>query len=342
MIREYSIPSIDGKNGIYVFNIENEGTVTHHGGDKTTLLMGRIMKMREGATVSFDSANFLSFEIPYGTELTEQLLTKAMRQYEQEIQAENGNSSSHYIGRLTKDEKGEFVYGNKSKVVEGKVTEIVHEQIQKREEQRRRNRAENAKNSESADRRAMYRTSLSAREHLAGKAEERTERKAHPFLTKDKYPLGGTNYIDYTGVDMHTGDILRIRHVDKIGKDGSGTYLYSAYIERRANEDDVEFVDVEEGPYSFVCFELQKRLEDIVCEQKQQEVTTLLELLSDDRAFENRDTLTYLGEIDKSEQVKRREKSTSNAIQARIEFMKKQYEEARQKRIQENRRDLYK
>lgn len=340
MIKEYSIPSKDGKNEIYVFNIENEGTVIHRGGDKTTLLMGRITKMREGNAVLFDSADFLSFEIPYGTELTEQLLVKAMRQYEQETQLGN-NAQSHYIGRLSRNEKGEFAYGNKSVAVEGKIAGIVHEQIQEREEQIRKNRAVNAENVKRADKEAMYRSSLSARDHLAREAQEKESRKSQPSLKKDPYPLDRTNYPDYTGVDMNTGDILRVRHVDKIGKDGSGTYLYSAYLARKANKYDVEYADVEEGPYSFVCFELQKRLEDIVREQKQQEITTLLELLSDDRAFENKDKLTYLGEIDRAGQVNRREKSTSNAIQTRIEFMKKQYEEKIRRRIEENRGKLY-
>lgn len=340
MIREYSISSIDGKNEIYVFNIENAGTVTHRGGDKTTLLIGRITKMREGNAVLFDSADFLSFEIPYGTELTEQLLVKAMKQYEQEIQLGN-NAQSHYIGRLTRDEKGEFAYGNKSVAVEGKVTEIVNEQIQEREEHIRRNMAANAENVKRADKEAMYRSSLSARDHLARETQEKEVRKLHPSLKKDAYPLDRTNYPDYTGVDMQTGDILRVRHVDKIGKDGSGTYLYSAYLARKSNIDDVEFVNVEESPYSFVCFELQKRLEDIVSGQNLQEITTLLQLLSYDRVFENKDKLTYLGEIDKAGQVNRREKSTSNAIQTRIEFMKKQYEEKMRRRIEENRGKLY-
>ena len=159
--------------------------------------------------------------------------------------------------------------------------------------------------------------------------EKRNRRKQSPTL-KESYLTyerqGGKTYFNYDGVNIETGDVLRIRNVNKVGKDGSGTYLYSAYIDNTPNEHDVEVLG--KTPMGFpVCFELPKRLEDIVRDGDLKEIRQVLQLLSNGRNFENHKQLNYIGGIDKNGQVNRSAISSSSAIQATIEKMKTQFAE---------------
>ena len=128
-------------------------------------------------------------------------------------------------------------------------------------------------------------------------------------------------------------DFLENKNVENT-EDGSGTYLYSAYIKNAENESDVEFLDGQNPDGYAVCFELQKRLEDIVRTGNLQEITQVLTLLSDARNFQDMRQLTYIGEVDKNGQVNRKEKSSSSAIQSRIEVMKQEFARAMQQRDQ--------
>lgn len=213
---EYTRDSLDGKNEILLYGVSNQGQIKHRNQEITKLIMARITKYREGDTIFFDASDYISFELPIGQEVTEEIMQSVMEQYDKQDMQEK--RKSHYLGRLEQIQ-GKTEFGNRSKI------------------------------------------------------------------------------------DLVGGDVLRIRKVDKIGKDGSGTYLYSAYLNKTPNEYDVEFLSEEEPAGYPVCFTLEKRLEDIVREGKTQEINTLLSLLSNSRNFENNEQLVYIGGINRNGKI---------------------------------------
>ena len=335
-IREvYSIPSLDGKEEITSFRPEKVNEIRHRNNEVTQLIMARIIKQREGDTIYFDYTDYVAFELPKEQEISDEIMSAVMRQYEIESRGKmQGGQQQYYLGRLIDDRTGWYTFDNKSAAVQNIVDKIVEKEITERNaeldakiQQRRQ---------EEMKRQQEFMASIDAKGYLENVQREKNERKQYPTIREIYYPnkQNDYRYANYDGVNINTGDILRMRQVNKVGKDGSGTYLYSAYIKNAANESDVEFFNGQNPDGYAVCFELQKRLEDIVRTGNIQEITQVLTLLSDERNFQDMRQLTYIGEIDKNGQVSRKEKSSSSAIQSRIEVMKQEFARAMQQRDQ--------
>lgn len=294
---EYTRDSLDGKNEILLYGVSNQGQIKHRNQEITKLIMARITKYREGDTIFFDASDYISFELPIGQEVTEEIMQSVMEQYDKQDMQEK--RKSHYLGRLEQIQ-GKTEFGNRSKAVEKIVQDIINRNEKIRQEQIQANIREKEQNK--VEFREQIARSVSSHEEYMKRVRE--QRKANPAITyKGTYKINGKNYMDYDGIDLVGGDVLRIRKVDKIGKDGSGTYLYSAYLNKTPNEYDVEFLSEEEPAGYPVCFTLEKRLEDIVREGKTQEINTLLSLLSNSRNFENNEQLVYIGGINRNGKI---------------------------------------
>lgn len=325
----YDVKSRDGINNVFLSGINKVGEISHRNKEITKLIMGRITKHREDDAIYFDAMDHIGFELPSGQDLNDEIMQAVIRQYD--IEARQGNQDkAYYIGRLQQSEQG-YYFDNKSRVVEGMVNDIAERVTKERSDQIQKQQEENRKMQEDKERQFRDSVSSSANSYMERMQKVREERKANPTL-KNPFKTRGKakDYDNYDGVDLTTGDILRIRKVDKVGKDGSGTYLYSAYLNRTPNEDDVEMFDVEDPMGYPVCFELPRRLADIVKEGNISEITQVLTMLSDERNFQDMEQLTYIGEIDKDGQVNRREESLSSAIQLRIEAMQREYVRTRE------------
>ena len=166
---------------------------------------------------------------------------------------------------------------------------------------------------------------LDARPYLEEKKERRSARKQNPTLCRviiPGYKNGSRKIYSYDGVNVCTGEVLRIRGLNHIGKDGSGTHLYLGYIYNTENEDDadlsIESIEQMNGA-ARVCFELPKSLLDIENEGNLDEIKQVLQLLSDERNFVAADKLKYIGGINNSWQITRNEKSSSPVIQKIIQ-----------------------
>lgn len=343
---EYTIPSLDGKNEIMAYGLSNQGQIKHKNQEITNLIMGRITKYKDGNASYSDASDYISFELPLGQEVTEKIMQAVIKQYDREDVKEK--KRSHYIGRL-EQKQGIISFGNKSNAVEKIVRGIIDKNEKRKQEQMEASIKAREK------REAEFRESIakSTSSHVEKLERIREQRKAHPTLTpQGKYQIDGKMYSDYDGIDVDKGDILRIRKVDKLGKDGSGTYLYSAYLNTTPNEYDVESLEKgEPGGYP-VCFTLEKRLEDIVKEGNIEEISTLLNLLSNPGNFENSEQLAYIGGIDKNGEIiyptyveqyhsyrnDRGLQFSSDAIKVKIQSMQQEYERKRiEKRKQEGR-----
>lgn len=156
---------------------------------------------------------------------------------------------------------------------------------------------------------------VDARGYVAQKQETMKRRRENPYLRKVRqYEIKGKIYEDYDGINMETGDILRIRKLEKIGKDGSGTYLYQGYVHSTSNEDDAEILDEGKPMGVPVCFDLPKRFSDIEAVNNLQEVRTILELLSDTSKYGNYASLSYIGGLDKNGKLNHNTEPDSLAI----------------------------
>lgn len=311
---------------ILAFNIEKINSVRHRNNKVMDLMLARMTKQNPEHTLYMDSSDYVTFEIPQGMEITEEIMQAVMQQYDIDKQI-NAEEKQYYLGQLIND-GNELIFGNKSVAVENMTKQLV----QQRETQRAENREKTWEERQERENQARkeFLDDLNSRGYLNEVAEEKKNRKQSPTLTRVYRPIyekeGNKKYSNYDGVNVNTGDILRIRKVDKVGKDGSGTYLYSAYIYNTPNDHDCEYLS--DTPMGVaVCFELQKRLEDIAKDGDINEVRKVLELLSDSRNFENPEQLSYIGEIDKDGMINRREMSLSSAIRNVITKMQREFTE---------------
>lgn len=315
----YSMPTADGEE-IMLFNLEKIYTIQHRNNELTDLMMARVVKQNVKDTIYFDDAYYIGFELPQGISMDDEIVNAVMKQYSQ-----GGNE---YIGRLMSNRNGYF-FGNRSESVKNILSEVIQERQKQKMKHLEQRRQEKQEGQQKQRKRDEFLREIDQREYLNRLEQERNRRKQSPTLKESILAYerqGGKTYCNYDGVNIETGDFLRIRKVDKVGKDGSGTYLYSAYINNTPNEHDVEVLG--KTPMGFpVCFELSKRLEDIVRDGDLNEIRQVLQLLSNGRNFEDPKQLNYIGGIDKNGQINRSAISPSSAIQATIEKMKTQFAE---------------
>ena len=176
---------------------------------------------------------------------------------------------------------------------------------------------------------------MDARAFVAQEQQKRLQeverRKRDAFLRQIPSSING--YEEYNGRNIENGDVLKLRQIQKVGKDKLGNYLYSGYIQSTENEYDEERLDNEE-PFGFpVCFELPERLSDIVTRQDPKEIDRVLELFSDRQNFKSND-LQYIGNIDKTGIVQHGGMSKSSAINYKVQQLQQAFSEARKKSSQ--------
>lgn len=147
------------------------------------------------------------------------------------------------------------------------------------------------------------------------------------------YNKDGKSCIDYDGINVRNGDILKIRQLEKVGKDENGTYLYSGYIQSVFDKDKYESLG-DETPLGIpVCFATDMRVEDIVHKQDIQEVYSLLTMLSAEDNFRNNNgILNYIGKLDKYNRIFPDINETSKAIQDSVASLKQKFYLEKQER----------
>lgn len=331
----------DGINEIMTTNLTRYRKIAHSDGSRTNLVFGRISKYRTGDTVFFDAADYIAFEVPEGTKVTEAMLDEAIRQYDINKRIASSGERAFYVGRM-QEAMGKVFFGNKSTAVENIVKDEVNKLEQARGIQVRETIERNERLRQEEQRKAREQDEIRRREYNAIRDRERAQRKSNPYLTSlGSYTPSGKTYTDYDGIDTVKGDFLRLRQVDKVCKDASGTYLYSAYVDRTSNEHNAEYLGEHEPAGSFVCFTLPGRLEDIVKSGDQTRITQVLDLLSDPRNFENEGHLTYIGGITQGGYVNHTNTPPSPDFASRIKRMQDEYEARRASYIQKNARNLY-
>ena len=133
----------------------------------------------------------------------------------------------------------------------------------------------------------------------------------------DKYRVNGDIAEDYDGINIKTGEILRVGQLEEmINGDKTGEYMYQGYVNFVENEDDAQMYDNGKilGAVP-VCFRLPQRFSDIVQEQNNRKINSVLNLLSNAKNYSDRE-LIYLGEVDRNWQVDLEKASRPNQNKA--------------------------
>lgn len=305
--------SIEGtEEEIQLFGIQHVGTVADSNNNQTQLMMAKAIKHESRYGAFGGNLDYVAFEIGERTEITDEMIQVIMQEYErQQGQMSVDRQQVYYFGRV-QEYKGNYSIEEQPKETKETVIPLLNEIIQKSMPKKE----------------GDLRGRVDVRQHLKQMADDREARKQNPALKRRILPkYEGKNLENYDGVNLDTGDIMRLRKVHKIGKDGSGTYLYSAYLDCVANNDIGEQL-YEEPVGCAVCFELEKKLEDIAKGNDMLEIRKVLELFSASENFKAPEVLRYIGKLDSNGNISRNVTSTSRAIRTRIESMQREFIEA--------------
>lgn len=321
--------SIDGGYGLEttVFNLKTAKKFVHRDGSVSCLVTARVINNKVGDTILFDNADFVCFEVPDGRmDLARNIIEKS---YFEPINEEK----YVYIGRAYNDE--DIRLQQPTPAVQNEINQLnqrLKEELENKrlqqeisdEEKKQRDAESLAKTMQQIDRNQEYAQS------------EKEERLTHPFIK------GGISKVygeQYDGVNMISGEILRIRNVHKVVKDMAGTYIYTADLSSTDNLHDVEYLSGNAGNMVPVVFTLPYRMNDIInsdydSNYKARLESALLGLLSDgyekgmqmSRARGENGVLYDIGGIDKNGvQASNDNRNVSANIVNKIAEMQRQY-----------------
>ena len=281
----YTITLTEDDQTLVIESIEVENEFVHSNGEKTTLMVAKAYHLeRSDDAIIFGGPQErrISFEISKGTQIDETIINKIAGYYMFERDQAGYSDEFTYIGKISDDKDDMKI--NKSQGVMGYIQNRVMPRIEqeKQEELRRIEESNRAREENERKNNETFRARIKEEQekYEATQNEIKQRRLQNPYL-KD-VTIGEMNgKRDYDGINMGTGEILRVRHADKVGKDENGTYLYTAWIYSTPNEHDVEFFSLEDVPNGqAVCFTLDKKIENIIEKNDPQEIISLLYLLT--------------------------------------------------------------
>lgn len=267
--------------------VKKEQQFRHSNGLVTDLYRVELQPVSNNGTIGkivYGGPKNITFEVPAGTVVNSELINRIG------IQGKENGNDIEYLGIISSDGN---ILGHSQKVEDYVKTTISPQILQEKAEQNRRieeSRRISAENYEKSVNSFKEKMAEDHRKYCEEVERKKQARLSNPFLI-------GKENSGYDGVDLNTGNILRIRNLNKIGKDELGTYLYTAYINSVSSQNEVEILSGEVG--SFVCFTLNNRIEDIVNGKNPQEITNLLRLFSNSQqktVGENDKDSIYIGD----------------------------------------------
>ena len=277
---------------VAILKVNYTNSFRHGDGTETDLYIARMNRTDE--TIFLEDTDYVAFEIPRGIKLNEEIMGIIKNRYERESRRCDTKNNQYYFGRL--QQIGEEMYfGKRSNAVNSYIQQIVSNEINARSRENQQREAERQKERQREEEQRRFKDELDARRYLQKISDERERRKANPELKRSGVQQeNGERNIDYSGINVNTGEILRIMNTSKIGKDATGTYLYTARIYNTQNTEDADMLGI---GYN-VCFELNRRLEDIVDANNPEEKKKVLELLSYKENFQDmKENLMKMGRL---------------------------------------------
>lgn len=343
VVLPYAITLPNGEE-LLITSIELKNKAKHRNGEKTNIMIAKAHCYEDGETIYFEQQESLAFEILEGTQIDDIILKKIGQYFMYEKNMPDNNKDCIYLGRISQDPY-EFGTNNKNETVKKYIDETVapqiarekQEQIEKQlESYREREERENLRQKEFKNR-----MQKEHEEYLNQQNKIRTERIENPYLkeiTPGYTEVDGKKYCDYNGVNVLNGDILKLRKMNKVGKDENGTYLYTAYAETTEHEYDAEMYLEDGTPAGIpICFATDKKIEEIIQSNDQNDLRTILSMLSESERFRNNnENLNYIGYINKYNVTDKNIQNTTRTIQSTVSKLQQEFY---QKKIQAQERE---
>lgn len=311
-----------GKNSSKLLFDFKEHCTFKHGDKITNLIKARLLdEYQKGCSIAPDSAKYVCFEMPADMnleQLAEDGVFRVLNQIEKFENLQNG--IYNHIGIIDKVEDGNYQLFNATPEVINYAQNIMDTKIKESKEMfsNRLRQQEFRK-----------RISEPANEYIRQNQEKREERKQNLYLEEQfRYKIGDKIYTDYKGIDSVEGKILKVNRLDKVDE-VSDDVLYSAFIEKKENEEQTESITLQDLPKGFpVLFTLKTDLEQIINSSNEQELQTVLQLLSDlPKESINVNKMQYIGGIDSKGSIYRDIEKCSEEIKAKIKIEQEKYKE---------------
>lgn len=299
---------------ITIDGIRKDVAIQHRNKERTNLLLAKAIKTRDGDAIIFDMMDDIAFELKEWQQPTHEVLQAVAYQYER--QKELKNEVCNYLGIVDYTQNGYELTQKSLKIEEYVKQQIVPQILRQKEEQRRQ--ADERYMQRQQEERESFMKNLDSRDYVKEMENVKQQRIQNPYLHMvDKYRVNGDIAEDYDGINIKTGEILRVRQLEEmINGDKTGEYMYQGYVNFVENEDDAQMYDNGKilGAVP-VCFRLPQRFSDIVQEQNNRKINSVLNLLSNAKNYSDRE-LIYLGEVDKNWQVDLEKASRPNQNKA--------------------------
>jgi len=312
---------IGKNNSKLLFDFKQHCTFKH--GDKVTnLIKARLLEEYKTGTTSVpDSAKYVCFEIFDNMnlqELTQNNVFNTLNNIQSFENLPNGIYS--HIGIISRIEYGKYeLFKPTLEVLEYTKNTMDKELKQNSDLFSRRIKEQQFK----------QRISEPVNEYIKANEEIKNKRKQNIYLEEQyRYMVGDRIYTDYKGIDVVEGKILKINRLEK--KDElSENILYSAFIEKLENEEQTEFITLQDLPKGFpVLFTLKDSLEQILYNSNEQELKKVLQLLSDlPKESTNVNKMQYIGGIDKQGNIYRNIEKCSEELKVKIKSEQAKYKE---------------
>ena len=351
----------DSDEVVSVLSINKVNRVAHRNGKVCDVYTAKAILHKEDYEFMPDLGDDVCFEVKENTIIDHELLDYVAGYY---LLNKSKDKSRVYLGEIEKnkdtlDLNNKYVLGDKSQTVnqwfDGYIDKQNEEKRKKMEEKMNRTKQEEFR----AKLKFIEENKIEAEKRNAEREALIQERISNPYLKQTVKGITPSQIRieEYDGINIsngnNRGDILRIIGLQKIGKDGSGTYLYSGHLQNTRNESDAIMFDYGKldsyGLMTPVCFELYRRLEDIVAEQNPEEIREVLKFLSEPQNFRNNEQLNYIGHLSQEAKINqfgeierkivaiRGENSTSPAIAKQISSLQKSFAETHSRDSEEGR-----
>ena len=338
----YTITLSNNGEELMITSIQFHKQVKHRNGEVTNLMIAKAICYQDGNTIYFNQQESIAFEVPAGAQIDDVILQKIGDYYMYERNMPDHNKECMYLGRLSQDPYDLGTH-NKSEAVNRYINEKVEPQIarekQEQIERQMQSYREREEREKEKQREFVNRMQEEHKQYLRQQNKIKIERMGNPYLRKisEERAIDGKMYCDYNGVNVLNGDILRLRKMNKVGKDENGTYLYTGYIESTEHEHDVEILSRDGVPTGIpICFATDKKIEEIIQSDNPNDLKILLLMLSQtEECINNNGYLNYIGKIDNYNRTDKNIENTTRTIQSTVEKLQQEfYQRKMQKQIE--------
>lgn len=341
--KELKLPFVIGlpdKKSIMITSLEYNNIATHSNGEKTDVIVAKMLEVQEDSVIAPNSETHIAFEVTQGVPIDQAMLSKIGTYYLRELKNKDRNPDCMYLGRISENPYGEINWNNKSDVIGKYINEKVAPRLneEKRKKQEKQIIEQRAAEVRDISEHEEYVRKLQneQRENQTQQNNVRMDRINNPYLKQvgPNYVVDGKIYSDYNGIDMIGGDILKLRKLNKVGKDENNTYLYTGYVSATPNEYDPEVLSKTARPMGrAVCFASDRKIEEILKSNDIGDLKTLLTALSLP-SNEKNEALEYIGKINRSNMIDTDLNNATEPIKSTVAKLKEEFREEQERESQ--------